>query len=77
MDIEWQPWEGNIAKTIRVHTLVKLALHALIAVAIFGINRPMDNNAVDINEEELFDHEQDRHYMDESVDDIITLEIDK
>ena len=52
-----------------------MALHALIAAAISGISRLMDNNAVDINEEESIDHEQDRHYMDESIDDIITLEI--
>ena len=42
----------SIARTIRAHTFVELALHALIAVDIFGINRLMDNNAVDMNEEE-------------------------
>ena len=43
---------GNaIARPIRAHTLVELALYALIAADIFDIDRP-DNNAVDINEAE-------------------------
>ena len=39
-----------IARAIRAHTLVELALHALIAADIFEINRPY-NNAVLVNDE--------------------------
>ena len=63
-----------IARTIRAHTLVELALHALIAADIFEINQP-DNNAVDINKEESTDQAHERHNRDDRSDAIITLDI--
>ena len=65
-----------IARAIRAHTLVELALHALMAADIFDNNRP-DNNAADINEEESIDQAQDKHNRDEIIDAIITLDINE
>ena len=41
-----------IARALRAHIRVALALHVPMAAIIFDINRP-DNNAVDINKETL------------------------
>ena len=65
-----------IARAIRAHTLVELALHALIAADIFEINRP-DNNAVLVNDEESIDQANVRHNRDERSDAIITLDINE
>ena len=65
-----------IARAIRAHTLVELALHALIAADIFEINRP-DNNAVDVNDEDSIDQANARHNRDERSDAIITLDINE
>ena len=65
-----------IARAIRAHTLVELALHALIAADIFEINQP-DNNAADINEEETIDQAHERHNRTERSDAIITLDINE
>ena len=65
-----------IARAIRAHTLVELALHALFAADIFEINRP-DNNAVLVNDEESIDQTNARHNRDKRSDAIITLDINE